>query len=81
MEKLLKENINEDKLRKLIEQPLINLHEIKKRQDAVEILNKENALGTDITERSINEIDNEEIEEGGKTNEKKAKARRASKWI
>ena len=43
------------------------------------IKSNENALGTDITERSINEIDNEEIEEGGKTNEKKAKARRASK--
>ena len=42
------------------------------------IKSNENALGTDITERSINEIDNEEIEEGGKTNEKKAKARRAS---
>lgn len=37
-------------LRKLIEQPLINLHEIKKRQDAVEILNKNLIVRDEILE-------------------------------
>ena len=39
------------------------------------IKNNENALGTDITERSIKEIE----EEGGETNEKKQKATRTNK--
>ena len=69
--------INEARSKK--EQELIeresNIDELIKELAKGIIKNNENALGTDITERSIKEIE----EEGGETNEKKQKATRTNK--